>query len=87
MSMNEELIQGVGNSSGSYSTGAVCPKSGLYKTTDGKIEFIEYIAKDDTFPPFPGGNGNKKGTWTRMSVASDGGKTSFTAVKVAAGTL
>lgn len=81
-----ELIQGGGTSSG-FTTGTICPKSGLYKATDGKIEFIEYVSKDDVFPPFPGGNGTKKCTWTRLSVSSDGGKTSFTAVKVAAGTL
>jgi len=39
------------------------------------------------FPPFPGGTGTKKGTWTRLSLAVDGAKTGVNAVKVEAGTL
>lgn len=88
--MSQELIQGGGgggNFSTSYTTGQNCPKSGLYKATDGKIELIEYIPVNTAFPPFGGGNGTKKCSWTALSVASDGSKTSFTAVKVAAGTL
>ena len=90
MSMNQESIAGGlggGNTSGtSFATGSVCPKTGLYKTTDGKIEFIEYYAINDLFRLFPGGNGTKKCLWTRVTLASDGSKTGFTAVKVDAGT-
>lgn len=86
--MSQELIQGGGgNTSTGFATGSVCTKSSLYKATDGKIEFIEYVPLNATFPPFPGGTGTKKCTWYRLSVSSDGSKTSFTAVKVAAGTL
>jgi hypothetical protein len=83
-----ELIQGGGgNGITSFTTGQNCPKSGLYKATDGKIELIEYIALNTAFPAFGGGSGTKKCTWTRLSVSSDGNRTSFTAVKVAAGTI
>ena len=88
--MSQELIQGGGgggNLGTSFTTGQICPKSGLYKATDGKVEIIEYIPLNATFPPFGGGNGTKKCTWTRLTLASDGSKTTFTAVKVAAGTL
>lgn len=68
-------------------TGTTCTKTSLYKSTDGKIEFIEYIAAGDIFPPFPGGRGTKSCTWTRLSVTSDGSRTSFTATKVEPGTL
>ena len=85
--MSQELRGGGGNIGSSFTTGQVCPKSGLYKSTDGKIEFIEYIGLNDLFPPFPGGTGTKKGTWTRVTLATDGGKTSVDAVKVEAGTL
>jgi hypothetical protein len=84
--MSQEL-RGGGNTGSSFTTGQVCPKSGLYKSTDGKIEFIEYIVLNALFPPFPGGTGTKKGTWTRVTLASDGSRTSLDAVKVAAGTL
>ena len=86
MSMNQELIAGGGNSSTlSYSTGALCPKTGLWKTFDGKIEVIEYYVQNEPFRSSPSGN-NKKCSWTRVTLASDGGKSSYTAVKVVAGT-
>jgi hypothetical protein len=85
--MSQELRGGGGNTAISYTTGQVCPKTALYKTTDGKIEFTELITLNSLFPPFPGGNGTKKGTWTRLSLATDGAKTGVNAVKVEAGTL
>jgi hypothetical protein len=85
--MSQELRGGVGNIGTSYTTGQVCPKTALYKSTDGKIEFTEFIMANSLFPPFPGGTGTKKGTWTRLSLATDGAKTSADAVKVTAGTL
>jgi hypothetical protein len=88
--MSQEFTQDAargGNTTTSFTTGQICPETSLYKSTDGKIEFVEYIEAQTAFPPFPGGNGTKKGTWTRLSLASDGGKTGFTSVKVVAGTL
>ena len=84
--MQQEMRGGGGNLGGS-TTGTICTKTGLYKTTDGKIEFIEYIVAGAAFPNFPGGTGTKKGTWTKVSLASDGSRTSLQAVKVQAGTL
>jgi len=71
---------------GTGSTGTICTKTGLYKASDGKIEFIELIEDGQSFPPFPGGNGKKSTTWTRLSVSSDGNKTGFESVLVPAGT-
>jgi hypothetical protein len=48
--------------------------------------FIEHIPAGTAFPPYPGGNGTKKCTWTRLSKTVDGGKTSFDSVLVEAGT-
>lgn len=81
--MTQEAMKGGGTTGGG--TGTVCGKTGLYKATDGKIEFIVYWAVGDIFGYFPGGNRSKKCTWTYLTLAADGGKTSFTAVKVAAG--
>lgn len=74
----------VGSSTGT--TGTTCTETSLYKATDGKIEFIEYIMAGTAFPPFPGGRGTKSCTWTRLSKAADGSKTSFDSVLVEAGT-
>ena len=84
--MSQEL-KGGGNITTSFTTGQVCTKTGLYKSNDGKIEFIEYIALNSTFPPFPGGTGTKKCTWTRLSVTTDGTRSGFTSVMVDAGTI
>jgi hypothetical protein len=86
---SQDLVAGGGGNNGgtSYTTGQICPKSGLWKATDGKIEILEYVPVNTAFPPFGGGNGTKKCSWTRLTLASDGGKTSFTAVKVAAGSI
>ncbi len=85
--MSQELRGGGNTTTTSYTTGQVCPKTGLWKTTDGKIEFIEYYIVNDLFRNFPGGTGTKKGTWTRVTLATDGSRTSVDAVKVTAGTL
>ena len=87
--MSQEFAQGFGGGSTTTSgtTGGTCLKTGLYKATDGKIEFIVYFAVGDIFGKFPGGNRTKKCTWTKLSVAADGSRNSFTAVKVADGTL
>jgi len=85
--MSQQEARGGGGNLGGFTTGTICTKSSLYKTTDGKIEFIEYIVAGQAFPNFPGGTGTKKGTWNRVTLASDGGRTSVDAVKVEAGTL
>ena len=93
MSQSQELINqeltagGGGNSTTSYTTGQLCPKTGLWKTFDGRIEIIEYYSLNDPFRAYPGGNGTKKCSWTRVTLASDGTKKTYTAVKVDAGTL
>ena len=74
----------IGTTSGS--TGTICSVSGFYKATDGRIEFIQPYVAGDKFFPFPGGNAKSKCTWTLMSKSTDD-KNSFTAVKVADGTV
>ena len=92
MSMNQDLIQqettagGNGGSTTSYATGSICPKTGLWKTFDGKLEVIEYYMAQEAFRSSPSGSG-KKCSWTRVSLASDGSRTGFTAVRVATGTV
>ena len=75
----------LGSSSGN--TGSTCMETSLYKASDGKVQFIEYIPAGTAFPPFPGGRGTKSCTWTRLSVAADGSKASFDSVLVEPGTL
>ncbi len=64
-----------------FKTGAKCTDTNLYKCTDNKVEYIEYIAAGDAFPNFPGGSGTGIATWYPVTVATDGNRKSFTAVK------
>ena len=87
--MSQELTQTAiapGGSTTTGTTGGTCSVSGLYKATDGRIEFIQPFVVGDKFFAFPGGNGKSKCTWTLMSKSTDN-RTSFTAVKVAAGSV
>ena len=68
-------------------TGTLCTKTALYQATDGKTQFIIPIEANTYYPPYPGGNGTSKCTWSRLSVTTDGSKTSFTSVMVEAGTI
>lgn len=88
--MSQELTQNAAPSGGSTTkgtTGGTCVKPGLYKANDGKIEFLTHYAAGDRFFAFPGGQAKTACTWTLLSVEADGSRTSYTAVKVAAGTV
>jgi hypothetical protein len=67
-------------------SGTTCTKTGLYKASDGKIEFVVQVEKGKPFPKFPGGSGTSNTTWTAVG-SSDSDRSSFEAVKVAAGTM
>jgi len=83
MSQQIELVGG----NGTGGTGTICTDTSLYKTTDNKVEYIEHIAAGTAFPNFPGGNGKGKCVWTKLTLAADGARTNFDAVKVDDGTL
>ena len=83
MSQEQESVGG--NSTGG--TGTLCTDTSLYKTTDNKVEYIEHIPAGTLFPNFPGGNGKGKCVWTKLTLAADGARTNFDAVKVDDGTL
>jgi hypothetical protein len=63
-------------------TGTICTDTSLYKCTDNKVEYIEHIAAGTAFPNFPGGNGKGQATWFKLTLATDGDRKSFDAVKV-----
>ena len=44
----------------SGATGSTCTKSGVYRATDNKAQYLEVIALGDIFPPFPGGRARPK---------------------------
>jgi hypothetical protein len=75
----------------SGTTGQTCTRTGVYRCTDNKAQYLEVIAQNDLFPPFPGGKGTSKTTWTLMTSSTsstavttdDGG---FKSVMVDAGT-
>jgi len=78
MPQSQELVGG--NSPGG--TGTLCTDTSLYKTTDNKVEYIMHIAANTLFPNFPGGNGKGKCVWTKLTLAADGARKNFDAVKV-----
>ena len=86
---NQELTAGGGGNTTTTSgkTGSTVLQTGLYKASDSKTQFIELLEQGQLFPPYPGGNGNTKCTWTRMTTATDGNKTSFESVLVSAGSV
>lgn len=76
----------------SGTTGSICTKTGVYRCTDNKAQYLEVIAQGDAFPPFPGGKGTSKTTWTLMSSTTAGtaatdGNGGFKSVMVDAGTV
>ena len=62
-------------------TGAKCPETSLYKCTDNKVEYIEHISAGDPMPNFPGGNGKGIANWFKLTLANDGARKTFVAVK------
>ena len=56
----------------SGTTGQTCTRTGVYRATDNKAQYLEVIALNDPFPPFPGGKGTSKCTWTLMSASTSG---------------
>lgn len=72
--------------SGGGATGTTCTKTGLYKASDGKITSVLLIKRNDPFPPFVGASGTTKTTWYAVTESSDGSRTGFESVTVAAGT-
>jgi hypothetical protein len=64
-----------------FATGTICTDTNLYKCTDNKVVYIEYIAAGTAFPNFPGGNGKGKANWFKITEATDGGTSDFQAVQ------
>lgn len=63
-----------------FVTGTICTDTNLYKCTDNKVVYIEYVAAGTAFPKFPGGNGKGSATWFKITLATDGDQTSFRSV-------
>ena len=78
--MTQEQERVGGNSPGG--TGTLCTDTSLYKATDNKVEYILHIAAGTLFPNFPGGNGKGNAVWTKLTLAADGARKTFDAVKV-----
>jgi hypothetical protein len=51
----------------SGATGTTCTKSGLYKATDRRAQYLELYTLGDIFRNFPGGKGTKGTTWYLVS--------------------
>ena len=76
--MSQDIFR---TSGAGFKTGAKCTDTNLYKCTDNKVEYIEYISAGDIFPNFPGGNGKGYANWFTITLANDGDRRTFVAVK------
>ena len=65
-----------------FTSGTICTDTSLYKCTDNKVEYIEHIPAGTPFPNFPGGNGKGNANWFKLTLANDGARKTFDAVKV-----
>jgi hypothetical protein len=65
-----------------FTSGTICTDTNLYKCTDNKVEYIEHIAAKDPFPNVPGGDGKDSAVWFPLTLATDGDRKTFAAVKV-----
>lgn len=87
--MNQDLFakppSDGGNTTTSFSTGSICPKTGSYKSINKYLEAIIVVVKNAKFPT---GTDGKKTTWTSLEGTSSGSSSggSFESVKVVAGT-
>ena len=63
-----------------FVSGTICTDSNLYKCTDNKVVYIEYVPAGTAFPKLPGGNGKGNANWFKVTLASDGDQTNFKAV-------
>ena len=70
-----------------FTSGAICTDTNLYKCTDNRVVYIEYIPAGTAFPNFPGGNGKSKTTWFKITKATDGDQKSFQSALVQAGAV
>jgi hypothetical protein len=66
-----------------FATGAICPESNLYKCANGEFEIIGFVEAGEPFPMEPFGESKNKTTWTKITLATDGGRTAFDGRKTA----
>ena len=61
--------------------GTICTETSLYKTFDGQVEYIQHVAAGDPFPKNLSGAGQGNATWYKLTLANDGARKTFKAVK------
>ena len=75
----EELRLGVD----SFQTGTICTDTNLYRCDDDTFQIIEYVAAGQPFPNAPFGNGKGKTVWRKITLATDGGRKTFSVNRTA----
>jgi len=68
----------------SFQTGATCTDTNLYQCSDDLFSIIEYVAAGQLFPNAPFGNGKGKTVWRKITLATDGARTTMTVAKTVA---
>ena len=71
--MTQEEDRGGAN----FLTGAICTDSNLYKCSDDVFEIIEYVEAGTAFPNGGFGTGKGKTSWKKITLATDGSRTTL----------
>jgi hypothetical protein len=66
-----------------FQTGTACTDSNLYRCSENNFEIIQFVEAGEPFPNSPFGEAKNKTTWTRITLATDGGRTAFDGRKMA----
>jgi hypothetical protein len=61
----------------SIRTGVVCTESNLYKCSNGNFEIIQFVEAGRAFPNTPFGDSRGTTSWKKVTLASDGSRTTF----------
>jgi hypothetical protein len=78
--MNQDTLR-LGETS--FQTGTICTDTNLYSCSDDLFNIIEYVAAGQPFPNGPFGNGKGKTVWRKITLATDGGRKTFSVAKTA----
>jgi len=66
-----------------FQTGTICTDTNLYECSDDIFNIIEYVAAGQPFPNGPFGNGKGKTVWRKVTLATDGSRTTFSVARTA----
>ena len=67
-------------------SGTICSKTGLYKASDGRIEFVIMVEAGKPYPAFPGGSAAASTAWSKVGT-TDSSRQGFEAIAAPDGSV